>query len=55
MSFSGNVLCLFEQLGMLEEVLSISIPSANSRIYSEDMDLLADLGIPGYESLYVPS
>ncbi|KAH7048071.1 hypothetical protein BKA57DRAFT_52073 [Linnemannia elongata] len=51
MSFSGNVLCLFEQLGMLEEVLSISIPSANSRIYSEDMDLLADLGIPGYESL----
>ncbi|KAF9156204.1 hypothetical protein BG015_006789 [Linnemannia schmuckeri] len=51
MSFSGNVLRLFEQLGMLEEVLSISIPSANSQIYSEDMDLLADLGIPGYESL----
>ncbi|KAG9069061.1 hypothetical protein KI688_009952 [Linnemannia hyalina] len=51
MSFSGNVLRLFEQLGMLEEVLSISIPSANSTIYSEDMDLLADLGIPGYESL----
>ncbi|KAF8934517.1 hypothetical protein BGZ47_010348 [Haplosporangium gracile] len=36
---------------MLKEVLSISIPGRDFQIYSEDMDLLADFGIPGYESL----
>ncbi|KAG0371495.1 hypothetical protein BGX24_001586 [Mortierella sp. AD032] len=58
MSFSGNVLRLLEQLELLEEVRNISIPSSNSLIFSENLDILADLSVEdyinmsGYETLF---
>ncbi|KAG0219279.1 hypothetical protein BGX33_003826 [Mortierella sp. NVP41] len=47
----GNVLQLLDQLGFLEEVHSISIPSEISLIYSEDLQMMADIGGRGFENL----
>ncbi|KAF9901317.1 hypothetical protein EC991_006273 [Linnemannia zychae] len=51
MSFSGNILRLLEQLSFLEEVRNISIKSSNSLIFSENLDVLADLSIEDYEQM----
>ncbi|KAF9911346.1 hypothetical protein EC991_003911 [Linnemannia zychae] len=43
MSLNGNILALFDQLGLLEETMKISLGSANSSLYTEKLERITDI------------
>ncbi|KAF9136097.1 hypothetical protein BGW39_006893 [Mortierella sp. 14UC] len=51
MSLSGNILALFDQLGLLEDVMKISLVNHSSSLYNEKLEKLADVGMDNYKSL----
>ncbi|KAF9911347.1 hypothetical protein EC991_003912 [Linnemannia zychae] len=51
MSLSGNILALFDQLGLLEDVMKISLVNHSSSLYNEKLEKLAEIGIANYKCL----
>jgi hypothetical protein len=51
MSLSGNILALFDQLGLLEDVMKISLVNRSSSLYNEKLEKLAEIGMDNYKSL----
>lgn len=43
MSFNGNILALFDQLGMLEEAMSISFKIHSTNLFDEKLNKLASV------------
>lgn len=43
MSFNGNILALFDQLGMLEEAMSISFKIHSTNLFDEKLNKLAEV------------
>lgn len=44
MSLNPNILPAIEQLGLLEELEAVSLPSAGFHIYNSDMKLISAIG-----------
>ncbi|KAK3831887.1 MAG: hypothetical protein J3R72DRAFT_495455 [Linnemannia gamsii] len=51
MSLNGNILALFDQLGLLEDVMKISLLNHSSSIYNEKLEKLAEVGMDNYKGL----
>ncbi|KAF9155768.1 hypothetical protein BG015_008698 [Linnemannia schmuckeri] len=51
MSINANILPVFEQLGLLEEVENISLRNHGSSLFNYKMEELGKVGIPNYQEL----
>ncbi|KAG0257433.1 hypothetical protein BG011_003953 [Mortierella polycephala] len=51
MSLNANILPVFEQLGLFDELLEISFPIYSTNMYKEDMELIADISMDGLKDL----
>ncbi|KAF9095609.1 hypothetical protein BGX23_000218 [Mortierella sp. AD031] len=51
MSLSANILALFDQLGLLEDVMKISLLNHSSTLYNEKLEQLAEVGHKNYHKL----
>ncbi|KAG0277549.1 hypothetical protein BGZ95_005751 [Linnemannia exigua] len=51
MSLNGNILALFDQLGLLDDVMKISLLNHSSSIYNEKLEKLAEVGMDNYKGL----
>ncbi|KAG0286956.1 hypothetical protein BGZ96_009050 [Linnemannia gamsii] len=49
MSFNGNILALFDQLGLLEEAMSISFKIHSTNLFDEKLNKLAEVNTKLYE------
>ncbi|KAF9990257.1 hypothetical protein BGZ75_002891 [Mortierella antarctica] len=47
MCLNANILPVFEQLGLLDELMAISLPVHNTEIFHGDMSVIADVRIAG--------
>ncbi|KAF9155766.1 hypothetical protein BG015_008696 [Linnemannia schmuckeri] len=60
MSLNGNILALFDQLGMLEDIMKVSLVSLNSSLYTEKMEKITEIDVrthyeyTGYQFLMFP-
>ncbi|KAG0368629.1 hypothetical protein BGX24_002746 [Mortierella sp. AD032] len=43
MSLNGNILAVFDQLGLLEETMKISLASVNSSLFTEKLEKITDI------------
>ncbi|KAF8936256.1 hypothetical protein BGZ47_009588, partial [Haplosporangium gracile] len=59
-SLNGNILALFDQLGMLEDIMKVSLVSLNSSFYTEKMEKITEIDVrshyeyTGYQFLMFP-
>ncbi|KAF9285623.1 hypothetical protein BGZ88_009465 [Linnemannia elongata] len=51
MSLNGNILALFDQLGLLEDVMKISKINHSTTLYNEELEKLAEIGVSDYKDL----
>ncbi|KAF9551987.1 hypothetical protein EC957_000060 [Mortierella hygrophila] len=51
MSLNGNILALFDQLGLLEDVMKISKINHSTTLYNEKLEKLAEVGVGDYKDL----
>lgn len=51
MSLNGNILALFDQLGLLEDVMKISKINHSTTLYNEKLEKLAEVGVSDYKDL----
>ncbi|KAG0075124.1 hypothetical protein BGZ90_010183, partial [Linnemannia elongata] len=51
MSLNGNILALFDQLGLLEDVMKISKINHSTTLYNEKLEKLAEIGVSDYKDL----
>ncbi|KAF9155767.1 hypothetical protein BG015_008697 [Linnemannia schmuckeri] len=51
MSLNGNILALFDQLGLLEDVMKISKINHSTSLYNEKLEKLAEVGVSDYKEL----
>lgn len=60
MSVNGNILALFDQLGMLEDIMNVSLVSLNSSLYTEKLEKITEIDVrthyeyTGYKFLMFP-
>ncbi|KAF9132821.1 hypothetical protein BGX30_012516 [Mortierella sp. GBA39] len=60
MSLNGNILALFDQLGMLEDIMKVSLVSLNSSLYTEKLEKITEIDVrshyeyTGYKFLMFP-
>ncbi|KAG0220125.1 hypothetical protein BGX33_008482 [Mortierella sp. NVP41] len=48
MSLNGNILALFDQLGLLDEVMKISLVSLSSSLYTEKMEKITEIDVTNH-------
>jgi len=48
MSLNGNILALFDQLGLLEDVMKISLVSLNSSLFTEKMEKITTIDVKSH-------
>ncbi|KAF9338565.1 hypothetical protein BGZ91_008520 [Linnemannia elongata] len=48
MSVNGNILALFDQLGMLEDIMNVSLVSLNSSLYTEKLEKITEIDSAAY-------
>ncbi|KAF8936255.1 hypothetical protein BGZ47_009587 [Haplosporangium gracile] len=51
MSLNGNILALFDQLGLLEDVMEIAKINHSTSLYNEKLEKLAEVGVSDYKEL----
>ncbi|KAF9177063.1 hypothetical protein BGZ50_009248, partial [Haplosporangium sp. Z 11] len=51
MSLNANILPVFEQLGLFDELMKISYPTYSTKMYREDMELIAKISMDGLKEL----
>ncbi|KAG0284080.1 hypothetical protein BGZ97_008310, partial [Linnemannia gamsii] len=60
MSVNGNILALFDQLGLLDDIMKVSLVSLNSSLYTEKMEKITEIDVrshydyTGYRFLMFP-
>jgi hypothetical protein len=45
MSVNGNILALFDQLGLLDDIMKVSLVSLNSSLYTEKMEKITEIDV----------
>lgn len=45
MSLNGNILALFDQLGMLDDIMKVSLVSLNSSLYTEKLEKITEIDV----------
>ncbi|KAG0286961.1 hypothetical protein BGZ96_009055, partial [Linnemannia gamsii] len=45
MSLNGNILALFDQLDLLEDVMKISLINRSTSLYNEKLEKIAEVGV----------
>lgn len=53
MSLKVNILPVFEQLGLYDELMKISYPTPALNIYNQDMSKMGEVRYEGQEEMYV--
>jgi hypothetical protein len=51
MSLNGNILALFDQLGLLEDVMKISLINRSTSLYNQKLEKVAEVGVNDYKRL----
>lgn len=51
MSLNGNILALFDQLDLLEDVMKISLINRSTSLYNEKLEKIAEVGVSDYKDL----